>query len=132
MLMTLVFQLLTRPRTELREQHPAAAVGAPAAIAARTSVTPDCEVLVVGAGSSGTFAAAEAGAKTILIEKFGHDMAGGIQIGGEFNPRQVAAISIDGKFLNSMHRADLYRFGGKRGIIFCRSRRRKRAELRKI
>lgn len=44
--------------------------------------TVDCEVLVVGAGSSGTFAAAaaaEAGAKTILIEKFGHDMASGIR-----------------------------------------------------
>jgi succinate dehydrogenase/fumarate reductase flavoprotein subunit/uncharacterized protein with FMN-binding domain len=44
--------------------------------------TVDCEVLVVGAGSSGSFAAAaaaEAGAKTILIEKFGHDMASGIR-----------------------------------------------------
>ena len=44
--------------------------------------TVECEVLVVGAGSSGTFAAAaaaEAGAKTILIEKFGHDMASGIR-----------------------------------------------------
>ena len=44
--------------------------------------TVDCEVLVVGAGSSGCFAAAaaaEAGAKTILIEKFGHDMASGIR-----------------------------------------------------
>ena len=39
-------------------------------------------MLVVGAGSSGSFAAAaaaEAGAKTILIEKFGHDMASGIR-----------------------------------------------------
>ena len=44
--------------------------------------TVECEVLVVGAGSSGTFAAAsaaEAGAKTILIEKFNHDMASGIR-----------------------------------------------------
>ena len=44
--------------------------------------TVECEVLVVGAGSSGSFAAAaaaEAGAKTILIEKFGHDMASGIR-----------------------------------------------------
>ena len=44
--------------------------------------TVDCEVLVVGAGSSGSFAAAaaaETGAKTILIEKFGHDMASGIR-----------------------------------------------------
>ncbi|GJN65357.1 FAD-binding protein [Faecalibacterium gallinarum] len=44
--------------------------------------TRECEVLVVGAGSSGTFAAASAvemGAKTILIEKFGHDMASGIR-----------------------------------------------------
>ena len=44
--------------------------------------TRECEVLVVGAGSSGSFAAASAvemGAKTILIEKFGHDMASGIR-----------------------------------------------------
>ena len=44
--------------------------------------TVDCEVLVVGAGSSGCFAAAaaaEAGAKTILIEKFNHDMSSGIR-----------------------------------------------------
>ena len=44
--------------------------------------TIECDVLVVGAGSSGLFAAASAvenGAKTILIEKFGHDMASGIR-----------------------------------------------------
>lgn len=44
--------------------------------------TVDCEVLVVGAGSSGLFAAAaaaEKGAKTILIEKFEHDKASGIR-----------------------------------------------------
>lgn len=44
--------------------------------------TIDCEVLVIGAGSSGTFAAASAveeGAKTILVEKFAHDMASGIR-----------------------------------------------------
>lgn len=44
--------------------------------------TISCDVLVVGAGSSGAFAAAaavECGAKTILIEKFGHDMASGIR-----------------------------------------------------
>ncbi len=44
--------------------------------------TVDCDVLVVGAGSSGLFAAAaaaEKGAKTILIEKFPHDKASGIR-----------------------------------------------------
>ncbi len=44
--------------------------------------TIDCDVLVIGAGHAGSFAAAaaaEAGAKTILIEKFGHDMASGIR-----------------------------------------------------
>ncbi|MBP3240299.1 MAG: FAD-dependent oxidoreductase [Oribacterium sp.] len=44
--------------------------------------TVDTEVLVVGAGSSGLFAAAaaaEKGAKTILIEKFEHDKASGIR-----------------------------------------------------
>lgn len=44
--------------------------------------TISCDVLVVGAGSSGAFAAAaavECGAKTILIEKFAHDMASGIR-----------------------------------------------------
>lgn len=44
--------------------------------------TVDCDVLVVGAGHAGSFAAAsaaESGAKTILIEKFGHDMASGIR-----------------------------------------------------
>ena len=42
----------------------------------------DCDVLVIGAGSSGTFAAAaavEEGAKTILIERFSHDSASGIR-----------------------------------------------------
>ena len=42
----------------------------------------DCDVLVVGAGSSGSFAAAaavEEGAKTILVERFDHDMASGIR-----------------------------------------------------
>ncbi len=42
----------------------------------------ECDVLVVGAGTAGSFAAAaaaESGAKTILIEKFGHDMASGIR-----------------------------------------------------
>ncbi|SFK67904.1 FMN-binding domain-containing protein [Lachnospiraceae bacterium KH1T2] len=42
----------------------------------------ECDVLVIGAGSSGAFAAAaaaELGAKTILIEKFKHDMASGIR-----------------------------------------------------
>lgn len=42
----------------------------------------ECDVLVVGAGHAGSFAAASAvenGAKTILIEKFGHDMASGIR-----------------------------------------------------
>lgn len=44
--------------------------------------TVECEVLVVGAGSSGCFAAAaaaEAGADTLLIDRFGHDMASGIR-----------------------------------------------------
>ena len=44
--------------------------------------TIECEVLVVGAGSSGCFAAAaaaEAGADTLLIDRFGHDMASGIR-----------------------------------------------------
>ncbi|MDO4632519.1 MAG: FAD-dependent oxidoreductase [Eubacteriales bacterium] len=44
--------------------------------------TVDCDVLVVGAGHAGTFAAAaaaESGAKTILIEKFAHDMASGMR-----------------------------------------------------
>lgn len=44
--------------------------------------TVECEVLVVGAGSSGCFAAAaaaEAGANTLLIDRFGHDMASGIR-----------------------------------------------------
>ena len=44
--------------------------------------TVECEVLVVGAGSSGCFAAAaaaEAGADTLLIDPFGHDMASGIR-----------------------------------------------------
>jgi succinate dehydrogenase/fumarate reductase flavoprotein subunit/uncharacterized protein with FMN-binding domain len=44
--------------------------------------TVECEVLVVGAGCSGSFAAASAveqGAKTILIERFNHDMASGIR-----------------------------------------------------
>ena len=57
--------------------------------------TVDCEVLVVGAGSSGCFAAAsaaEAGAKTILIEKFGHDMASGIRdtLAGCGSKQQIA------------------------------------------
>ena len=42
----------------------------------------DCDVLVVGAGTSGSFAACaavEEGARTILIEKFNHDMASGIR-----------------------------------------------------
>ena len=42
----------------------------------------ETEVLVVGAGHAGSFAAAtaaELGAKTLLIEKFGHDMASGIR-----------------------------------------------------
>ncbi len=42
----------------------------------------ECDVLVIGAGTAGTFAAASAaeeGAKTILIERFGHDMASGIR-----------------------------------------------------
>ena len=41
-----------------------------------------CDVLVVGAGTSGSFAACaavEEGAKTILIERFNHDMASGIR-----------------------------------------------------
>ncbi|MCR5088304.1 MAG: FAD-binding protein, partial [Oscillospiraceae bacterium] len=51
---------------------------------AETDITAeyDCDVLVVGAGTSGSFAAAaavEEGAKTILIERFGHDMASGIR-----------------------------------------------------
>jgi len=44
--------------------------------------TVTCDVLVVGAGHAGAFAAASAvenGAHTILIEKFGHDMASGIR-----------------------------------------------------
>lgn len=44
--------------------------------------TVECEVLVVGAGSSGCFAAAaaaEVGADTLLIDRFGHDMASGIR-----------------------------------------------------
>ena len=52
-------------------------------------------MLVVGAGSSGCFAAAsaaEAGAKTILIEKFGHDMASGIRdtLAGCGSKQQIA------------------------------------------
>ena len=42
----------------------------------------ECDVLVVGAGTSGSFAACaavEEGARTILIEKFNHDMASGIR-----------------------------------------------------
>lgn len=42
----------------------------------------ECDVLVIGAGTAGTFAAASAaeeGAKTILIERFQHDMASGIR-----------------------------------------------------
>ncbi|MBR4550630.1 MAG: FAD-dependent oxidoreductase [Oscillospiraceae bacterium] len=42
----------------------------------------ECDVLVVGAGTSGSFAACaavEEGAKTILIERFNHDMASGIR-----------------------------------------------------
>ena len=42
----------------------------------------ECDVLVIGAGTAGTFAAAaavEEGAKTILVERFGHDMASGIR-----------------------------------------------------
>ena len=42
----------------------------------------ECDVLVVGAGTSGSFAACaavEEGAKTILIERFDHDMASGIR-----------------------------------------------------
>lgn len=42
----------------------------------------ECDVLVIGAGTSGTFAAASAaeeGVKTILIERFPHDMASGIR-----------------------------------------------------
>lgn len=42
----------------------------------------DCDVLVVGAGHAGSFAAASAvenGANTILIERFTHDMASGIR-----------------------------------------------------
>ena len=68
--------------------------------------TLDCEVLVVGAGSSGCFAAAaaaEAGADTLLIDRFAHDMASGIrdtlaacgsreqQADGEDVDKQVAA-----------------------------------------
>ena len=44
--------------------------------------TIDCDVLVIGAGTSGTFAAAaavEEGANTILVEKFSHDFASGIR-----------------------------------------------------
>lgn len=44
--------------------------------------TVECDVIVVGAGHAGTFAAAssvENGAKTILIEKFAHDMASGLR-----------------------------------------------------
>ncbi len=42
----------------------------------------ECDVLVIGAGTSGAFAACaavEEGAKTILIERFNHDMASGIR-----------------------------------------------------
>ena len=42
----------------------------------------DCDVLVIGAGTAGSFAAAaaaEEGVKTILIERFPHDMASGIR-----------------------------------------------------
>nr|MCR5007365.1 FAD-dependent oxidoreductase [Oribacterium sp.] len=55
---------------------------APEVIESDIKETVDCEVLVVGAGSSGLFAAAaaaEKGAKTILIEKFEHDKASGIR-----------------------------------------------------
>ena len=44
--------------------------------------TIDTEVLVIGAGHAGTFAACSAvenGAKTLLIEKLGHDMASGMR-----------------------------------------------------
>ena len=44
--------------------------------------TIDCDVLVIGAGHSGTFAACaavEEGAKTIVIERFEHDKASGIR-----------------------------------------------------
>ena len=42
----------------------------------------ECDVLVIGAGTSGSFAACaavEEGTKTILIERFNHDMASGIR-----------------------------------------------------
>ena len=42
----------------------------------------ECDVLVIGAGTAGTFAAASAaeeGVRTILIERFTHDMASGIR-----------------------------------------------------
>ncbi len=71
----------------------------------------ECDVLVVGAGHAGAFAAAaaaEEGAKTILIEKFGHDMASGIrdtlaavgsaqQIANEDNPdaKEVERYLVD-------------------------------------
>lgn len=44
--------------------------------------TIDCDVVVIGAGHAGSFAAttaAEQGLNTILIEKFAHDMASGIR-----------------------------------------------------
>ena len=49
---------------------------------AKITAETECEVLVVGAGTAGLFAAASAaeeGANTILIERFGHDMASGIR-----------------------------------------------------
>jgi len=42
-----------------------------------------------------------------------------LQTCGKCIPWQVVTISIDGKIPDEMHRADLYRFGGKRGIIFA-------------
>ena len=56
--------------------------GEPVVDEADITETVECEVLVVGAGSSGCFAAAaaaEAGADTLLIDRFGHDMASGIR-----------------------------------------------------